>query len=132
MAGVPRIRATRKLRRKGSGQEAFEFCGKKLSPKKALQILREIAPWVITPGEIAGVVHALIKAGRGTHVAEALKRVVLASHTIVDLTEQLTAHNPHLAPLVRDGTIIKEREEAIADLVLVWKELITLWNKDVK
>lgn len=97
-----------------------------MSKEDSQRILRNAAPWLVKPPEIRSNVEEVVRSRYGRAYADKLDKVLGASLQVADLDMQLTAMNPNLLKYQRDGTITREREQAIESLTQAWIDFLKI------
>jgi hypothetical protein len=117
MKSFPRMSAKRHLTKEGLS---------KITRKEARALLEHACPWMVKPKRLRSIVRRIVQKTRSKEFADKLDALLCATHTVHDLGQQLTAINPKLLEAQRDGSIERERGEALQKLEVAYEELLLL------
>ena len=92
--------------------------------RQAIRMLENICPHQFKARRVRNIVHRTVLKSKTKEFTLALDNVLLAVDQVHDLSEQLTAINPHLEKAQRDGTLARRHNEAIGHLMNSWERLI--------
>ncbi len=100
--------------------------GRAFTKKQAQAMLEKIYPQQFKARRVRNIVRRTMGKTKTKEFTSQLDAVLSAVERVHDLDDQLFAMNPRLHKGQRDGTIARERNDAITHLLAVWTELVSL------
>ena len=94
--------------------------------RQALAMLERICPHEFKAGRVRNIVRRTLLKSKTKDFVETLDAVLAAVDQVHDIGEQLTAINPRLEKAQRDGTLVRQHNEAVLHLAHAWGKLIAL------